>query len=86
MAGQVNWRGFSNRGTFILHDPVQEVFGVQQVLPLRLLPPGHAAVVRRPEGPAVVPVVHREAALEEVIVQTLGLEWLKVLFPPPPTT
>ena len=47
--------------TFGLEDPVQEVLLVEQVLPLRLPPPGHAAVDRRPHGPAVVPVVHREA-------------------------
>ena len=83
MSDEVPQQVLLRDGTVGLEDPVEEMVRVEQVLPLRLPPPGHAAVVRRPVGPAVVPVVHREAVLQHV--QVIGLEGLEVLVPPPPT-
>ena len=85
MSDEVPQQVLLRDGTVGLEDPVQEMVRVEQVLPLRLPPPGHAAIVRRPVGPAVVPVVHREAVLQQILVQVIGLEGLEILVPPPPT-
>ena len=71
-------------GTVGLEDPVEEMLRVEQVLPLRLRPPGHAAVGRVAVGATVVPVVNREAVSQQLPVRISSIVWLKVLFPPPP--